>query len=113
MCNAHDVVNAYLYMAKQGNVEWQQKFSEERREVWESDYEMRVELQDWVDELRKSTYSPMMRDLFETLQHILAKEGSKTLQHRHLPQKGTYHQTYTDRNAGVTHRHGPRAWLRY
>lgn len=63
-CNAHDVVNAYLYMVKKGNVEWQQKFSEDKREAWEADYELRAELQGWVDELRKSMYSPVMRDLF-------------------------------------------------
>lgn len=62
-CNAHDVVNAYLYMAKKRNVEWQQKFSEEKREVWEADYELRAELQGWVDELRKGMYSLVQRDL--------------------------------------------------
>lgn len=57
-CNAHDVVNAYIYMAKKKNVEWQQKFSEDKREEWEADFESRVELQGWVDELRRSMYNP-------------------------------------------------------
>lgn len=63
-CNAHDVVNAYIYMVNKKNVEWQQKFSEEKREEWEADFEMRMELKGWVDELRKSMYNPVMGDLF-------------------------------------------------
>lgn len=57
-CNAHDIVNAYIYMAKKKNVEWQQKYSEENREEWEGDFESRMELQGWVDELRRSMYNP-------------------------------------------------------
>ena len=64
VCNAHDVVNAYIYIASEKNMEWQQKFRDDKREVWEADYELRAELQGWVDELRKSMYSPVMRDPF-------------------------------------------------
>ena len=59
-CNTHDVVNAYIYMGEKKNMDWQQKFSEDKRDEWESDFEMRVELQAWLDELRKSMYNSMM-----------------------------------------------------
>lgn len=59
-CNTHDVVNAYIYMTEKKNMDWQQKFSEDKRDEWESDFEMRVELQGWLDELRKSMYISMM-----------------------------------------------------
>lgn len=62
-CNAHDVVNAYIYMVKKKNVDWQQKFSEDKREEWEGDVEMRAELQGWVDELHRSMYNPVMSDI--------------------------------------------------
>ena len=55
-CNAHDIVNAYLYMTERKNVEWQQTFNEETRGVWENDFVKRMEVLKWVEELRKGEF---------------------------------------------------------
>lgn len=112
-CNAHDVVNAYIYMVKKKNVDWVQKFSEDKREEWEGDVEMRAELQAWVDELRKSMYNPVMSDLFEVFQQIYARERNKSLDQMFLLRRYSYNKPYTDGNIGYTHRYGPQILLRH
>ena len=51
--NTHEIVNAHIYMTKNGNMNFKQRFNEGNRKEWKKIPKLSMEVTIWIHELKK------------------------------------------------------------